>query len=94
MRDVMSSAGSEQLASADCLLMYVHGVTPLELDRLRRLRPDAIVAAAAGGGHYLSLEVPHQVNPMLDRFLDLIENGELAPGPPDVRTMSATSAED
>jgi len=76
MRDVMSSDWSEQLTSVDCPLLYVHGVMPLEVERLRQLRPDAIVAAVAGGGHYISLEVPDQVNAMLDRFLDLLAQEE------------------
>lgn len=80
MREVMSSDWSEQLASLGCPLLYVHGVMPIELERLRQLRPDAIVAAVAGGGHYLSLEVPEQVNAMLDRFLELTERGAFGGG--------------
>jgi hypothetical protein len=45
---------------------------PADLERLRQLRPDALLASVAGSGHYLKLEVPDQVNAMLDRFLQIV----------------------
>lgn len=73
MRDVMSTDWSPQLSSGTYPLLYVHGVMPTDLQRLREVRPDAIVGAIAGGGHYISLEVPDQVNAMIDRFLELAD---------------------
>ncbi|MBV8194173.1 MAG: alpha/beta hydrolase [Candidatus Dormibacteraeota bacterium] len=73
MRDCMSTDWSEQIAVGTYPLLYVHGRIPLEIDRLRQLRPDALVGAIVGGGHYISLEVPEQVNAMLERFLELID---------------------
>jgi len=51
-------------------LMYI-GAEPeiSDLARLRELRPDAIIARTAGSGHFHQLEVPDQVNAMIDRFL-------------------------
>jgi pimeloyl-ACP methyl ester carboxylesterase len=72
MRDVMSSDFSDELSSGDYPLLYVHGTVPADLARLRHLRPDALVACVAGAGHYMTLEVPEQVNAMLDRFLQLV----------------------
>jgi len=45
---------------------------PADLERLKQLRPDAIIAAVAGSGHFLTLVVPDQVNAMLDRFLTVL----------------------
>jgi pimeloyl-ACP methyl ester carboxylesterase len=74
MRDVMSTDWAEQLTAGAYPLLYVHGIVPLEIDRLHHLRPDALIAAAAAGGHYMTLQVPDQVNAMLDRFLDIVES--------------------
>jgi len=72
MRDIFSSDHADALTASKCPLLYIHGSVPADLGRLRRLRPDAIVAAVAAAGHYMSLEVPDQVNAMLDRFLDRV----------------------
>jgi len=50
---------------------------PAELDRLRRLRPDAIVASVAGSGHFMAQVVPEQVNAMLDRFMAIASQAVL-----------------
>lgn len=78
MRNVMSTDWSHQLSSATAPLLYVHGVMPADLRRLRELRPDAIVGAVAGGGHYISLEVPDQVNAMIERFIALAFGTEIS----------------
>lgn len=79
MRDVMSTDWSEQLSSSASPLLYVHGIMPTDLRRLREVRPDAFVGAVAGGGHYMSLEVPDQVNAMIDRFIALALAPERSP---------------
>ena len=72
MRDIFSSDHASELVAAPCPVMYIHGTVPTDLGRLREVRPDAIIGAVAGSGHYMSLEVPDQVNAMLDRFLDIV----------------------
>lgn len=53
-------------------VLYVEAAHRLaDLDLLARLCPQLITAKAVGSGHFLSLEVPEQVNPMIDRFVAL-----------------------
>jgi pimeloyl-ACP methyl ester carboxylesterase len=63
----------DALQHVDCSLMYVHAKAPTDLQRLRQLRPDVMIAQVVGSGHYMMLSVPDQVNAMLDRFLETIE---------------------
>jgi pimeloyl-ACP methyl ester carboxylesterase len=42
-----------------------------DLDLFARLCPQLLTAKAVGSGHFLSLEVPEQVNAMIDRFIAL-----------------------
>jgi pimeloyl-ACP methyl ester carboxylesterase len=39
--------------------------------RLRKIRPDLEVGITVGAGHFHQLEVPEQVNAMIERFLAL-----------------------
>jgi pimeloyl-ACP methyl ester carboxylesterase len=51
-------------------LLYIGSARPLaDLGKLRELCPQAVVAQTAGAGHFCQLEVPEQVNAMIDRFL-------------------------
>jgi pimeloyl-ACP methyl ester carboxylesterase len=70
---LFASDYADDLRNAQCPLLYVHAKAPTDLQRLLELRPDAMVGQVVGSGHYLMLSVPEQVNPMLDRFLDLVE---------------------
>jgi pimeloyl-ACP methyl ester carboxylesterase len=63
---------ARELAAVQCPLMYVHSQMPIDLERLRRVQPDAIVEEIPGVGHYQMLTAPDQVNALLDRFLDVI----------------------
>lgn len=72
MRDVMTLDFS-QLLSGRFPLLYVHARVPADLTRLRELRPDVLLGAVVGSGHWMMLEVPDQVNAMLDRFLQIVE---------------------
>jgi pimeloyl-ACP methyl ester carboxylesterase len=73
MRDIASSDRAEELAAVRCPLMYVHGSMPLELERLRVVRPDAIVEEIPNVGHWVMLTARDQVNAMLDRYLQIID---------------------
>jgi pimeloyl-ACP methyl ester carboxylesterase len=40
--------------------------------RLLAIKPDTVVGVTVGAGHFNHLDVPEQVNPMLERFLGLV----------------------
>jgi 3-oxoadipate enol-lactonase len=69
---LFSSDYAAELESVRCPLMYIHAKTPTDLQRLRELRPDAVIGQVVGSGHYPMLTVPGQVNAMLDRFLESV----------------------
>lgn len=61
-------------ALRDCRapLLYIAAATPLaDLARLRELCPRVVIGQTVGAGHFHQLEVPAQVNAMIDRFLEL-----------------------
>lgn len=50
--------------------LYVEAAPGLDrLARLQELCPDALVGTTVGAGHFHQLEVPQQVNPMIERFV-------------------------
>lgn len=71
---LFSSDYATELEGASCPLLYIHAKTPTDLQRLRELRPDAMVGQVVGAGHYPMLTAPDQVNAMLDRFLEIVEH--------------------
>ena len=53
-------------------VLYIEAAHRLaDLDLFAELCPQLVTAKAVGSGHFLSLEVPEQINPMIDRFLSL-----------------------
>jgi pimeloyl-ACP methyl ester carboxylesterase len=38
--------------------------------RLRQIKPDLEIGVTVGAGHFNQLEVPQQVNAMIERFLE------------------------
>jgi pimeloyl-ACP methyl ester carboxylesterase len=59
-------------AAAACRVpaLYVAASAPrTDLDRLRTLCPKLLTAQVVAAGHFLQLEVPEQINAMLDRFI-------------------------
>jgi pimeloyl-ACP methyl ester carboxylesterase len=71
MREGMATDGSEALARVRCPVLVVTAGSPMDMELLRRLQPEALVGKVIGSGHWLTLAVPNQVNAMLDRFLEL-----------------------
>ena len=69
-REIAASDSAEELSALRCPLLYVHGRMPLDLDRLRALRPDATIESIPNAGHYLMLTAPEAVNAALYRFLE------------------------
>lgn len=78
---VMASAFREMLAcdteaaAQACRVpfLYLYAAKPAtDLKRLRQLCPQVMTGQTVGAGHFHQLEVPDQVNAMIDRFLALI----------------------
>jgi pimeloyl-ACP methyl ester carboxylesterase len=78
---VTSSIWEESLSwnDADALercrvpMLYLDAGTPnADLARALRLQPDLVIGRTVGSGHFSPLEVPEQVNAMLDRFIAMI----------------------
>lgn len=72
MQEGMATDGSDSLAQVRCPLLVVTAAqSPVDMQRLRDLQPDALVGRVVGSGHWLTLAVPEQLNAMLDRFLEI-----------------------
>jgi pimeloyl-ACP methyl ester carboxylesterase len=58
-------------AAARCTVpvLLVRGLFPSDPERLRQLCPQLVVGQTVGSGHFIQLEVPDQVIPMIERFL-------------------------
>lgn len=55
---------------APCLYIAADEPSPRsDMDRLRELAPGLLYGQTVGSGHFCQLEVPDQVNAMIDRFL-------------------------
>jgi pimeloyl-ACP methyl ester carboxylesterase len=70
-RHVFANCYEDLLARCDVPALSVSAIIPYGLDRLRRLIPQLYLGTVVGSGHFLQLEVPDQVNGMLDRFLSV-----------------------
>jgi pimeloyl-ACP methyl ester carboxylesterase len=54
--------------------LYIAADEPVpraDIDRLRTLAPTMLYGQTVGSGHFCQLEVPNQVNAMIDRFLEI-----------------------
>jgi pimeloyl-ACP methyl ester carboxylesterase len=62
--------GAAAIAACKAPALYVASSAPrTDLARMRQLCPQLLTAQIVGAGHFVQLEVPEQVNAMLDRFL-------------------------
>jgi pimeloyl-ACP methyl ester carboxylesterase len=69
-RAVTSWDAAPALRAVAVPLLYITAdVQPDHLKAVRELAPRALVGATVGSGHFHQLEVPEQVNAMIDRFL-------------------------
>jgi hypothetical protein len=50
-----------------------------DVQRFRELCPQLMVGQTVGAGHFHQLEVPDQVNAMIERFLAVSIGGSVAP---------------
>jgi pimeloyl-ACP methyl ester carboxylesterase len=64
---IMSSDYSSELTAVRCPFMYVHGQMPMNLDRLRAVRPHAILETIPNAGHYLMLTAPDEIDAVVGR---------------------------
>lgn len=71
MVELYADPGYEQaLRDLRCPLLAVSATRPrVEGRALRRVVPGVVLAQVACSGHFVTLEVPEQVNAMLERFL-------------------------
>jgi pimeloyl-ACP methyl ester carboxylesterase len=62
-------------ATQACALpvLYVHAAVPSDLGQLAQLCPRLMLGETVGAGHWHQLEVPEQVNAMLDRFIQIVQ---------------------
>ena len=68
------------LRECDVPVVVISSAVPTnEADALREANPTITLGQTVGAGHFLQLEVPEQVNPMIERFLAIIPGGSLAP---------------
>jgi pimeloyl-ACP methyl ester carboxylesterase len=75
-------AHETEAAAARCRvpLLYIGGVFPADLARFKELCPQLVVGQTVGAGHFQQLEVPEQVNAMIDRFLAVSVASSLVTG--------------
>jgi pimeloyl-ACP methyl ester carboxylesterase len=57
------------VARCEVPVLLVRGLFPSDPERLRELCPQLVVGQTVGSGHFIQLEVPGQVIPMIERFL-------------------------
>jgi hypothetical protein len=71
-RSIFGSDFAGVVREAPCPLLFIHAGIPADLERLRELRPDAIVASVVASGHFVALVVPEQIAVMIERFIDVL----------------------
>jgi pimeloyl-ACP methyl ester carboxylesterase len=63
--------GAEAMARCDVPTLLLRTELDAEDLQLLEIKPDLTVGVTVGAGHFHQLEVPDQVNAMIDRFLEL-----------------------
>ena len=71
IRGVTEWNGREPLARCNVPVLLLRAELREQTDvlRLREIKPDLQVGITVGAGHFHQLEVPEQVNAMIERFL-------------------------
>jgi hypothetical protein len=53
-------------------IAYIGAAAPIgDVNRFRKICPNLITGQTIGSGHLSPLEVPDQINPMLERFVEV-----------------------
>jgi pimeloyl-ACP methyl ester carboxylesterase len=73
IRGVSEWTGRDRFSRCDVPVLLIRAEIGEDTDilRLREIKPDLEVAITVGAGHFHQLEVPDQVNGMIERFLAL-----------------------
>lgn len=65
------------VAACEVPVAYLEAARPLaDLERFRSLCPQLLTGKTLGSGHFSTLEVPDQINIMLDRFLAIVASAD------------------
>jgi pimeloyl-ACP methyl ester carboxylesterase len=67
-----NGAGALALCSVPMLMLLAYPAKSNDPWRLLPLKPDLQYAMTTGSGHFHQLEVPEQVNAMIERFLETV----------------------
>jgi pimeloyl-ACP methyl ester carboxylesterase len=70
-RQLTAWDGTGPLARCDVPALILRPELDWEDVRLQKIKPDLTVGVTVGAGHFRQIEVPDQVNAMIDRFLEL-----------------------
>ena len=71
VRGVSEWNGREPFARCNVPILVLQADLDDELTRLREIKPDLEIGITVDAGHFIQLEVPAQVNAMIERFLQL-----------------------
>jgi len=73
LAEMFAHDGAAALGACRVPVLYVSANRVyVELDRLRKLCPRLVTGQTVGAGHFHQLEVPEQINPMIERFVSLL----------------------
>lgn len=72
LRDYDPDIGGRRLAVPGLYIAADEAIARTDMARLRELAPDLTYGRTVGSGHFCQLEVPDQINAMLNRFIDLM----------------------
>jgi pimeloyl-ACP methyl ester carboxylesterase len=79
VRAIAAYDGMAALAVCEVPVIVISSAVPTnDAAALREANPAITLGQTVGAGHFLQLEVPEQVNPMIERFLAIIPGGSLA----------------
>lgn len=72
MEEIFSSDTHAAAAGCQAPALLINAASPLaDITRLRELCPHVVVGQTVGSGHFNQLEVPDQVNAMIERFIHI-----------------------
>lgn len=73
LQGIIAWDGARAVAALRAPLLYISSSAPhCDLVRVAELCPRLITAQVAAAGHFIQLEVPEQVNAMIERFLRVV----------------------